>query len=570
MPEPNLPAPLPVIFELLSQKTILKESDIPLVLREQERRNCSYEEALLFAKAASEEDIARSFSEYFAIPLVLARDAGEILSPELKAALPAKLLRDDCALPLARKGRSLDVAFFNPTDTLLLEKIQLYTGLRVNVRIAPFSFIQKGLDLLYGAENKPQEMQDSEGDVIMDNMGGEDRYLDLDRIIPDVPATKIFRMVNAILSTALHEKASDVHLEPYEDEVRVRIRVDGVLTELPPPPVSQFIPLVSRFKILCKMDIAEKRLPQDGALTIKVGETNVDVRVSTVPTVYGEKMVLRLLNKEAVPLDLDTLGFDQRQREDFLLAAQSPFGLIFVTGPTGSGKSTTLYATLNLLQSPGENILTVEDPVEYRFRGINQVQVKPSINLKFADVMRSFLRQDPDIIMVGEVRDNETAEICLRAALTGHLVLSTLHTNNALSAVSRLMDMGIEPFLIASTLRMVQAQRLVRRLCPKCKEPYQPGEDMLKRFNLDKGVVLYRPKGCHDCRHTGYRGRIGIFEVYCITPELRDLIQERAPLHQLQEAARRAGVLSMLDDGVAKARQGFTSLEEIISTTVAT
>lgn len=281
-------------------------------------------------------------------------------------------------------------------------------------------------------------------------------------------------------------------------------------------------------------------------------------------------MVLRLLNKEAVPLDLDALGFDQHQREDFLLAAQSPWGLLFVTGPTGSGKSTTLYATLNLIQSPTENILTVEDPVEYRFRGINQVQVKPSINLKFAEVMRAFLRQDPDIIMLGEVRDGETAQICLRAALTGHLVLSTLHTNNALSAITRLMDMGIEPFLIASTLRLVQAQRLVRRLCVTCRETYQPDEEMLRKYNLEKEAVLYRPKGCHDCRNTGYRGRIGIFEVYRITPELRDLIQARAPLPQLQEVARRTGVLTMLDDGVVKARQGLTSLEEVISTTVAT
>ena len=279
-------------------------------------------------------------------------------------------------------------------------------------------------------------------------------------------------MVNQVLEQALRIGASDIHLEPFEDSCAIRLRVDGVLRELTPPPRSLFVPIVSRFKILAKMDIAEKRVPQDGAIALKSGDKRVDLRVSTVPTVYGEKMVMRILDKGAIPIELTGLGFDERQSKDLIESIQMPHGLMLVTGPTGSGKSTTLYACLNLLNEPDTNICTVEDPVEYKFKGMNQVQVKAQVGLTFASALRAFLRQDPDVIMVGEVRDQETAQICLRAALTGHFVLSTIHTNDSLSAINRLQDMGIEPFLLASTLRVLEAQRLIRRLCKECKEPY--------------------------------------------------------------------------------------------------
>ena len=372
-------------------------------------------------------------------------------------------------------------------------------------------------------------------------------------------------MVNQILEQALRIGASDIHLEPFEDSCAIRLRVDGVLRELPAPPRGLFVPIISRFKILAKMDIAEKRVPQDGAIALRSGEKRVDLRVSTVPTVYGEKMVMRILDKGAIPIELTGLGFDQRQATDLIESIKMPHGLMLVTGPTGSGKSTTLYACLNLLNEPDTNICTVEDPVEYKFKGMNQVQVKSQVGLTFASALRAFLRQDPDVIMVGEVRDPETAGICLRAALTGHFVLSTIHTNDSLSAVSRLEDMGIEPFLLASTLRVLEAQRLIRRLCPLCKEAYEIDAETAKTHGLEAGITLQRPKGCDQCRGNGYRGRVGVFEVVRITARMAHLIQTRAPLPELRTAAREQGMKLLLDNGMDKVRAGLTSLEEVLT-----
>jgi type IV pilus assembly protein PilB len=561
------PQNLPLIVELIRKRGQINDKQVTLIMREQERRNCTYEEAMLFLKLTSEEVIAQVFAEYLAIPLVTSIDA-IVAMPELASTLSSKFCQENHILPLRQKGTTLEVAFFDPTNQFLLEQIQLFTGLSVGLHVAPMHIIGEGLPKIFKQQGDQQQntLETVEESAVEVTKEEGDDALDLDHVIPDIPETQVFRMVNAILATAMKERASDIHLEPFEDEAYIRIRIDGSLNNLPAPPVHQFVPLISRLKVLSKMDIAEKRLPQDGAFAIKSGGNIVDLRVSTVPTVHGEKMVLRLLNKAAVPLDLHKLGLDGRQCEDFVAAAQSPHGMLFVTGPTGSGKSTTLYATLNLLQDPTKNIVTVEDPVEYKFKGINQVQVKHAIDLKFTTVLRAFLRQDPDVIMVGEVRDQETAEICLRAALTGHFVLSTLHTNSALAAVNRLAEMGIEPFLIASTLRLVQAQRLVRRLCPECKEPYEAGDD-LGKYGIAKGTVLFRPKGCPACRKMGYRGRVGLFEVFRIIPELRDLIETKASLPKMEEAGRKAGMKTLLDDGIVKVLAGSTSMEEVVSTT---
>ena len=317
------------------------------------------------------------------------------------------------------------------------------------------------------------------------------------------------------------------------------------------------------------MDIAEKRVPQDGAIALKSGEKRIDLRVNTVPTVHGEKMVMRILDKGAIPIQLTGLGFDERQSTDLIESIQMPHGLMLVTGPTGSGKSTTLYACLNYLNAPDTNICTVEDPVEYKFKGINQVQVKTQVGLTFASALRAFLRQDPDVIMVGEVRDQETAQICLRAALTGHFVLSTIHTNDSLSAVSRLQDMGIEPFLLAATLRVLEAQRLIRRLCKECKEAYDCDSETARVHRFEVGQPLSRPKGCDVCRGTGYRGRIGVFEVVRITPRMGELIQARTPLPELRQAARDEGMKMLADSALDKVRQGMTSLEEAITVSMA-
>lgn len=555
----------PLLLNLLLANKLIEKAGIEAALREQSKRNCSLEEALLFAQVVPELAIAKTYAEHLHVPLVSSPDPIDAFDETLKTLLPEAFVRESRIAPLYKQHGVLHVAALDPTDLGRQQELQLYTGLRVSFQAATLSAIEQCLDSLYGAEESTKETleqaaPEAQADIAKET---EEDVLDLDRVLAETRETKIVRMLNKILTQALQDRCSDIHMEPFPNECKIRFRIDGVLHEIPPPPLNLFIPLVSRIKIVSKLDIAEKRVPQDGAFSMKVGENKVDVRVSTVPTVYGEKVVMRLLNKDAVPLDLAKLGFTQRQQEDFMKAASSPHGLLFVTGPTGSGKSTTLYATLKLLTSPRKNILTVEDPVEYKFVGINQVQVKPQVELTFARALRAFLRQDPDVIMVGEVRDNETAQICLRAALTGHFVLSTLHTNSALAAVSRLADMGVEPFLLAATLRLVEAQRLVRRLCQHCKEPFKPPQELVDKFHLPPDKEIFRPKACKECREAGYRGRVGVFEAIRITPALRKLIEERAPLAALEEAARKDGMQTLFDNGLVKVQEGLTSIEEI-------
>ncbi|MBN1590903.1 MAG: type II/IV secretion system protein, partial [Pirellulales bacterium] len=367
---------------------------------------------------------------------------------------------------------------------------------------------------------------------------------------------------------AFRAGASDIHIERFEERCTIRLRVDGKLIEVAPPSLSLYPAVVARIKVLSKMDIAEKRKPQDGAISLKTGDKRIDLRVNTVPTVHGEKVVLRVLDRSSIPLELLDLGFDDRQAKDLCESIEMPHGLMLVTGPTGSGKSTTLYACLTRLNKPDVNICTVEDPVEYKFTGINQIQVKAQVGLTFANALRSFLRQDPDVIMVGEVRDQETAQICMRAALTGHFVLSTIHTNDALSAVNRLQDMDIEAFLLASTLRVLVAQRLIRRLCPKCRESYECDEETARRVGLESGVKIFKPVGCRECRDLGYRGRVGIFEVIRITDKLANLIQTKTPLSELRKAATEQGMNLLYDSALEKVRAGLTSLEEALSVTI--
>ena len=442
------------------------------------------------------------------------------------------------------------------------------TGLVVRPVAVTLSLFAALTAAVFGERDMVQEIADEGGAAGADEDDPDsepDNVVDLGRPIPQDKDSRVVRIVNIILGRAIEFGASDIHLEPYEGDVRVRYRIDGKLVETTPPPKPLFVPTISRLKILSKMDIAEKRVPQDGAIALKKGEVRTDLRVSTVPTVYGEKMVIRILDKSGIPKHLTDLGLTVAQSEVFLDAARSPHGLMFVTGPTGSGKSTTLYCCLNLITSPTENIVTVEDPVEYKFRGLNQVHVRANVGLTFASALRAFLRQDPDKIMVGEVRDVETAQICLRAALTGHLVLSTLHTNSALQVVNRLTDMGIEPFLLGPALRMLEAQRLTRRLCPECKDPYELPLDVAERHGLEPGLTLYRPghAECGLCRGNRYKGRVGLYEVVPIGDTLRELISQAAPETVLQQAARKEGI-GFLDDAARAALiDGRTSLEEV-------
>jgi type IV pilus assembly protein PilB len=370
-----------------------------------------------------------------------------------------------------------------------------------------------------------------------------------------------------LLAEAVRMGASDIHIEPYEKAMRVRYRIDGVLHEVMEPPVKLKNAIISRLKIMSELDIAERRIPQDGRIKLKIGDKKVDLRVSTLPCIFGEKVVMRILDKGNLNLDLADFGMEERAIQDIYKAIAAPFGMVLVTGPTGSGKTTTLYSCLSKLNNPDLNIMTAEDPVEYNIDGINQVQVKEEVGLTFASALKAFLRQDPNIVMVGEIRDLETGSIATKAALTGHLVLSTLHTNDAPSTVNRMIDMGIEPFLVASSTLLIMAQRLVRRICGGCKEEVHLSDDVLKDIGLEPGTTVYRGKGCNKCGGTGYAGRQGLYEVMPVTPAIRDLILDRAATNEIQQTARRQGMLTLREDGLIKVKKGVTTIEEVLRET---
>jgi type IV pilus assembly protein PilB len=555
-----------LIVEFLLQEGKLTEKDVQAVYEIQRKDGCRIERALVLSRVVADTDIASIYSAKLHVPLMQLDMAVNPPPQEVIDLLPEKFLRDALVIPLQRKGGDLQVAVVDPSDLSTLHDVQLYSGSTPIVFVTPLLQAERALEHLFGARNVVSEisLEARNDDHAEDADVGED-IIDLDRPIIDSPDTQIIRMVNHVVRQAIEERASDIHIEPLAESVAIRFRIDGSLQARPAPPKKMFLPLLSRLKVISKMDIAEKRLAQDGAFSVLHNRNQIDMRVSAVPTVHGQKMVIRILNKDAQPLDLEKLGFNEKQRECFNQGANQPHGLIFVTGPTGSGKSTTLYATLKLLNDPTTNIVTVEDPVEYKMDGVNQVQVHSVIGLTFASALRAFLRQDPDVIMVGEVRDQETAEICMRAALTGHLVLSTLHTNSALSAIDRLVDMGIEPFMVASTMRLVEAQRLIRRLCVKCKRPYDPDPKTREKYKILPEHTVFQAAGCETCNGTGYRGRVGIFEVITITPALRDMIQKRAPLSEMQEQAEKEGMASLMTNALEKVRAGITSLDEAVT-----
>ncbi len=570
----SLKSPLPLIVQLLQPKRNINAARFEAIREAQRKENVTVEELLIRKGFAREQEIASAYSEYYLIPLY---DSELVPASDFNVAslLPEKFCRDHLIVPLTIDGNTLDVAFFTPNELLLVEELQLLTGFEIRPLFAKLSTIEAALMALYNESSwtsNPATGKDFE--EVEDNLAvptdekPADEVIHLDQLPPPGRDGRVIRFVNQIFEQALSVNASDIHIEPLEDRCRIRLRVDGRLNETTPPPISMLTPIVSRIKVLAKMDIAEKRLPQDGAIALRSGNRRVDLRVNTCPTVHGEKVVMRVLDKNAMLLSPHELGLDERQSGDLSASIQVPHGLMLVTGPTGSGKSTTLYACLNELNRGDTNICTVEDPVEYKLAGVNQVQTKAHFGLTFADVLRSFLRQDPDIIMVGEVRDAETAQICLRAALTGHFVLSTLHTNDALAAVNRLADMGVERFLLASSLRAVVAQRLIRRLCVHCRAPHELDSKTAARFELEPGVTVYRPQGCKECRHSGYKGRVGVFEVIRITSDLADLIQRGAALAELRSAAVEHGMKLLQQSAMDKVSVGLSSLEEALAVTV--
>lgn len=531
-------------------------------------------EVLVRKGFVNEDDVAFAISGQFKVPLLSSKNGA--IKPSEDQALEKLISRQfasrNTILPLSRDGNTLRVVMFNPLDLMLIDELRKITGLEIVPVVATKSDIVRTIEEFYGGLDLIGKGAKGHNAHVISNTGtkdssADDESLSIDNIISRAKAAPVIKLVDLMIWQAINKRASDIHIEPFDDRFSLRYRIDGKLYDIPPPPKHLYLAVVSRIKILSKLDIAERRLPQDGAFAVKLEDRNIDIRVSIIPTLYGEKVVMRILDRSGVILELDEMGFEAEDLVKLRAAMSCPYGLIFLTGPTGSGKSTTLYAILQEIKSSEKNILTVEDPVEYRLDGVNQVQVKPEIGLTFANTLRSFLRQDPDIMLVGEVRDLETAEICVRSALTGHLVLSTLHTNDAPSAVTRLIDIGVEPYLLAPTLLIVVGQRLVRRLCPECKEPYTPTLSELGSVKL-KAEVIYRPKGCPACGHTGYKGRALIAEVMPTSQDLKETMVHGVSYHHLRDLARKLGMSTLYESGLKKVESGITSLEEVLSVTL--
>lgn len=496
------------------------------------------------------------------------------IDQQLSHLIPQEFAFKHSVLPLSRTLSSLTVAISDPLDLILLDNLKKLTGCEINPVIATKTDIAKANEEFYGksamfndAVRASYNLENITTLAEQTASEGGDTELSLDKLIARAEEAPVVKLVDLIIRQAIDERASDIHIEPFKDKMCLRYRIDGKLYEIPPPARHLHLAIISRIKILAKLDIAEKRLPQDGAFLVRIGERPIDLRISVIPTIYGEKIVLRILDRSQVVLDLKQLGFEPKQLEILRKAIIAPYGLVFLTGPTGSGKTTTLYAILNEIKTPTKNIITIEDPVEYKLDGINQVQIKPEIGLTFATALRSFLRQDPDVMLVGEVRDLETAQICVRSALTGHLVLSTLHTNDAPSAVNRLMDIGIEPYMLAPSLLLVVAQRLARKLCPDCKEAYEPSIEQRKGANL-KAELIYKARGCPKCNNTGYKGRSSVGEIMEITPQVQDLINQRASFQKIREVAKSEGMQTLYTSSIKKVEEGIISLEEALSITL--
>jgi type IV pilus assembly protein PilB len=481
--------------------------------------------------------------------------------------IPADVATKFQVVPVKREGRILTVAMANPDNIFAIDDIKFITGFEVKPVVATESAIKRTIDRLYeSADSLASIMGEIEDDFEIVEDPDEDLGLE-EAQSADAPVVKL---VNSLISDAVGKGASDIHIEPYEKQVRVRFRIDGMLHEMMSPPFKMKNAIISRLKIMAELDIAEKRVPQDGRIKIRMHNKSIDLRVSSLPTIYGEKVVMRILDQSNLQIDLAKLGFHPSALGRFLNAIESPYGMVLVTGPTGSGKSTTLYSALSKINRPHVNIMTAEDPVEYNLQGINQVNVHEDIGLTFASALKAFLRQDPNIVMVGEIRDLETAGIATKAALTGHLVMSTLHTNDAPSSINRLTDMGIEPFLVSSSVLMIVAQRLVRRLCEKCKTPMNMHVEALRELGIQESpdeISAFEAKGCVACNDTGYRGRLGLYEVMEITPRLREMIIERGSVAEMKKQAIEDGMLTLRMDGLYKFKQGHTSLEEVLRET---
>ncbi len=538
---------------ILLKNGFIREADLAKAMEIQQQSKKSLGEILLDLRLVSEENLGEALSQQLDIPFV--QLTNYLIDPAVTSVLPEELARRLKVVPLFLVENSLTLAMTDPANLEVVDQVRFKTGCQVNPVIATTSDIVNAINQLYGRQEEPEPS--IEARTAAETREEMEASLDL------VEGAPVVRLVNQILAQAIRSRASDIHLEPGETGLRVRSRIDGMLRDEPVVSAELQPAVLSRIKILAGMDIAERRVPQDGRIQVVLDGRPIDLRVSSFPTIYGEKIVLRVLDKGALVLSLAELGFLADTLARYRAVIRRPNGILLVTGPTGSGKTSTLYATLLELNSPSTNIITLEDPVEYRLSGINQGQANPRIGFSFASGLRSILRQDPDIILVGEIRDKETAEVAVQAALTGHLVLSTLHTNDAPGAVTRLLDMGVEPFLVASTVLGVLAQRLVRRLCASCREPFTP-VGSLAAWQGEPPSQLFRGRGCRQCSTTGYRGRVGIYELMVPSEAIRSLILHHASASEVRAKAVSEGMRSMMDDGREKALNGITSYDEVV------
>jgi len=569
------------IGDMLLKAGLISGEQLDKALAEQKTSGSRIGSILVKQGFISEDEIVQFLSKQFNVPAVNLREYK--IDPTLIKLVPSQIAQKYGVLPLSRLGRVLTMAVVNPNDALAMDDIKFSTGFDVKPAVASEAAIWEAIDKHYGSAGMLEDMMKSleqeetvtgeDGDLELleeEKKDEGDAASEMSAAIENSPAAKL---VNSLIAEAVKRRASDIHVEPYEKDMRVRMAVDGSLHEVMQPPLRMKSSIVARVKIISKLKVEEKRLPQDGRIRMNVGDKPIDIRVSIIPTAFGEKIAMRVLDRTSVSFDIAKFGFGEKALKDLLKGVHTPFGIVLITGPTGSGKTTTMYACLEELNEPDTNIMTAEEPVEFSLAGINQVAVKEDGGTTFGAALKAFLRQDPNIIMVGEIRDKETAEIAIRSSLTGHLVLSSVHTNTAALTITRMVDMGVEPFMIASSLLTVLSQRLVRRICPACKEEYRPDENLVREF-LSRGtdprtVKFFRGRGCAECRNTGYRGRMAIAEVIPITPAIRDLIMARAQANEIEAQAVAEGMVTTRRDGIDKVAAGLTTIDEVIKETVA-
>ncbi|NJD11198.1 MAG: type IV-A pilus assembly ATPase PilB [Gemmatimonadetes bacterium] len=560
------------IGELLVREGLLTPEQVAAALGDAKHNGNRIGYSLVKLGYMQETELTRTLARQYRVPAV---DLDRVnVDPRIIKLVPVEQAMKYLVLPLRRVGRVLTVAMANPTDAGAIDTLKFLTRHDIEPVIVGEYTLRKHLEKYYHVKEDDtlntllEQIEGSEFEVL-EEREEEVSVAALQAQIDDAP---VVRLINGLLVDAVERGASDIHIEPFEKELRIRYRIDGVLQDVMKPPLKMKAALTSRVKILSQLNIAERRLPQDGRIKLRTKNKVVDFRVSTLPVIFGEKIVLRILDKSNLTLDLETFGFEPQAKQDFMRAIMNPYGMVLVTGPTGSGKTTTLYSALSKLNTVEVNIMTAEDPVEYNIHGINQVLVRTEIGMTFSAALRAFLRQDPNIIMVGEIRDIETGGIAIKAALTGHLVLSTVHTNDAPSTITRLIDMGLEPFNVAAALNLVAAQRLLRRSCTNCREPVTYPDEYLNAARIkgeDRDIVFYRGKGCDRCGGTGYKGRAGLYEVMAMSSELRRMIMQGASADELRQQGLAEGMLTLRMDGLKKVAQGVTTLEEVVKETAA-